>query len=534
MASCIDDLRRNMLPLWRSYEDTARARELDFTSRVALPVRFERYSMFRDAWRAKHTIMTAADLINAAVVSGNQQQLDVLAAAEYLLQHKEESSPIALDVARSIVEFDRPTLPNSVAKEPSFEDLAKELIAGLKTQEDDIKARIGLLRKQVHEHCNNPIVYCELARCYANLGLDEKAKQYMNYAVFLAPNSRYISRSAARFFVHIGDFDRARRILIANGRVNSDPWVMAAEIAVETVMERSSRYLKIGRQLVLSGNVSAFSSSELCFAICNEDKISGKRKDARKMYEKGIIDPNDNSLAQAEFFAKEDLNINLDLTTYKSLAHKNEADTRKALSLGNYEAAFISSMKWMQDYRFEHRPIEFAFGISCDYLKKYDYAIEIVRAFIKSNPKDPAAVNNLVYALGLSDKVEEAERELLKIDIKKYSSGNTNNSICLLATCGLIEYRKGEIETGRELYNSSIAAAKKSRDKEKGKKLYAKARLNMIREEIRAVDDYDEKLLNELDDLNTGSKVETEQLKKDILDEVKKKAEKKGRNKQDS
>ena len=60
------------------------------------------------------------------------------------------------------------------------------------------------------------------------------------------------------------------------------------------------------------------------------------------------------------------------------------------------------------------------------------------------------------------------------------------------------------------------------------------ARLNMIREEIRAVDDYDEKLLNELDDLNTGSKVETEQLKKDILDEVKKKAEKKNGKKQDS
>lgn len=153
-----------MLPLWRSYEDTARARELDFTSRVALPVRFERYSMFREAWRAKHTIMTAADLINAAVVSGNQLQLDVLAAAEYMLQHKEESSPIALDVAQSIVSFDRPSLTNSLVKEPSFEDLAKELIAGLKTQEDDIKARIGLLRKQVHEHCNNPIVYCELAR----------------------------------------------------------------------------------------------------------------------------------------------------------------------------------------------------------------------------------------------------------------------------------------------------------------------------------------------------------------------------------
>lgn len=522
MASFIDDLKRNMLPLWRSYEDTARAKELDFTGRVVLPVRFDRYSMFREAWRAKHTIMTAADLVNAAVVSGNQQQLDVLTAAEYMLQHAEDCSFLALEVAQSIVSFDRPPLMSKLMNEPSFDELAKELISGLKTQEDNTKAKIGLLRKRIHDHCNDPIVYCELARCYANLGMDDKAKQYMNYAAYLAPHSRYISRSAARFYVHIGEYDRAKRVLLANGHVNSDPWVMAAEIAVESVMERSSRYLKIGRQLCLSGNVSPFSSSELCFAICNEDKNSGKRKDARKMFEKGIVDPNDNSLAQAEFFAKEDLNINLDLSTFKSLLHKNEADTRKALSNGDYETAFISSMRWMQDYRFEHRPIEFAFGISCDYLKKYDYAIAIVRNFIKSNPKDPAAVNNLVYALGLSDRVEEAEQELQKVDLRQFQNENTNNSICLVATCGLIEYRKKNIEEGRDLYNTAIVAAKKRKDQ----KLADKARLNMIREEVIAIDDYDPNLLNELDDLNTGSKAETEQLKKDILAEVEKKKSK--------
>lgn len=523
MASFIDDLRRNMLPLWRSYNDTAQAKELDFTGRVALPVRFDRYGTFREAWRTKHTIITAADLINAAIVSGNQQKLDVLAAAEYLLQHSEECSPLAVEVAQSIVELDKPSIIDRVTKEPSFEDLAETLIRGLQTQVNEIKAKIGLLRKQVHEHCNNPIAYCELARCYASLGMDDKAKQYMNYAVYLAPHSRYVSRSAARFYVHIGELERAKKILINNGRVSSDPWVMASEIAVESVMDCSSRYLKIGRQLILSGKVSSFSGSELCFAICNEDKKHGTKKDARNMFERGIIDPNDNSLAQAEFFAKEDLNINLDLNSYNRIAHKNEADTRKSLSLGNYEDAFISSLKWMQDYRFEHRPIEFAFGISCDYLKKYDYAIKVVKSFIKSNPKDPAAVNNLVYALGLSDRVEEAEQELLKIDVKQFKTENTNNSICLVATCGLVEYRKGNIEVGRNLYNTAISVANKQKDKN----LAAKARLNMIREEVRAVDEYDEKLLSEMETLSTGSKMETEQLKNDILVEVKKKAEKK-------
>lgn len=519
MASFIDDLQRNMLPLWRSYQETALANEMDYYGQAQLPIRFDRFESFRGIWRTKHTIINAADLVNAAIACGNRHNPDVLSAADYLLKHPEECSPLALDVARSLL-FVRDTHNNTPpASLLSFEDQANNLIKGLITQEEEIKGRIGLLRKQVHSHCNNPIAYCELARCYASLGMDKKANRYMNYAVYLAPHSRFIARCAARFYVHVGDLDRAKRVLLANGKVKSDPWVMSAEIAVESLMGRSSNYIQTGRKLVLSGNVSPFSSSELCFAICNEDRDYGKRKDARIMYEKGIIDPNDNSLAQAEFFAKEDSNINLDMSSFSKIAHKNEAETRKAFSLGNYQAAFISSLKWMQDYRFEHRPISFAFGISCDYLKKYDYAIEIVKGFIKSNPKDPAAINNLIYALGLSDRIEEAEQELSRIDIKQYQSENSTNSICLVATCGLIEYRKGDIESGREYYNMAIAAANKQKDKN----LAAKARLNMIREEIRASDDFDEKLLNEIEGLNTGVKAETEQLKKDILEEVKKK-----------
>lgn len=523
MASFIDDFRRNMLPLWRNYNDTFLAKELDFTGQKKLPVRFDRYGDFRIAWKNKHSIITAADLVNAAVASGNKKRLDVINAAEFLLDHQEECSPLAIDVAHSIVDFSDSSQISEVIKETSFEERADGLIKGLIDQETDTKAHIGLLRRQVHGHCNNPIAYCELARCYANLGMDKKAERYMDYAVSLAPQSRYIVRSAARFYVHIKDFGKAKRVLIASGLVKFDPWVMSAEIAVESLMEKSSHYITIGRQLVLSDNVSAFSSSELCFAICNEDKKSGRRKDARKMYDRGILDPNDNSLAQAEFFAKDDANLNIDLSLYHNINHKNEAETRKSFSQGKYEEAFISSMMWMQDYRFEHRPIDFAFNISCDYLKRYDYAIAIVQRYLKSSPNDPAAVNNLAYALGLSDRIEEAETVLSKIEIKVSQTGDNTNGICLIATCGLIEFRKGNIESGRDLYNKAITIAKRRGDK----KLSAKARLNMIREEIYSADDIDENLLKEMEQLDTGNRAETEQLKGDILAEVEKKKEKK-------
>ena len=523
MASFIDDIRRNMLPLWRNYGDALLTRELEFTGHRALPVKFEMYDNYVKAWRIKKTIINAADLVNAAVASGNKNHPDVIDAAEFMLNRSEECSPLAIDVAHSIVgNNNAPIVNSSSIMDSSFETIAKDLIDNLQHQEDETKAKIGLLRKRIHEHCYNPIVYCELARCYANLGMEENAKKYMNYAVYLAPHSRYISRCAARFFVHCGDLDKAKRVLINNGYVNNDPWIMSAEIAVESVMGKASRYIKTGRQLVLSKNITAFSSSELCFAICNEDRNAGKRKDARKMYEMGIIEPNDNSLAQVEFFAKDDININLDLSSFSNIIHKHEADTRRSLSQGNYEDAFISALKWMQDYRFEHRPIEFAFTLSCNYLKKYDYAIEIVQRFLMTNPKDPSAVNNLAYVLGLSNRLEEAEKILTHVNLEQYNKENSSTGICLVATYGLIEYRKGNIEIGRELYNKAIAAANKRKDKN----LAAKARLNMIREEVHNIDDYDKSVLNELDSLSTGSKMETEQLKKDIMEEITKKSDK--------
>lgn len=521
MANFFDDEKRNMLPLWRSYDDIALTREMEYSGTKMLPMRFDLYESFIEAWNSKQTVVTAADLVNAAVASDNTHRAEVLNAAVFMLNNADQCTTLALEVAKSITNTSQLILPNRTSKPTKFEDVATNLIRCLVEQEQKMKARIGLLRHRLREHCYDPVAYCELARCYASLGLDDKAETYMNYAVYLAPTSRFIVRSAARFFVHKGDLDRAKNILLKSGRMKTDPWIMSAEIAVESVMEKASRYVKDGRQLVLSGNVSAFSSSELCFAICKVDLDHGKRMDSRKMFEKGIIEPNDNSLAQAEFFAKRDSSIQLDLSAYNRIPHKHEADTRKAYVMGRYEDAFISSLKWMQDYRFEQRPIAFAFDISCIYLKRYDFAIEVEKKALALNPNNPTAVNNIAYAMGLSDRLEEAEAYLSTINYQKYlDDKDTTWAICLIATCGLLEYRKGNVDEGRKMYNMAIQAAKKN----KVEGLAAKARLNMIREEVHNVKDYDANILNELDSLETDDIRETEQLRNDIIEEVKRKS----------
>lgn len=522
MASIVEDIDRNIIPLWRSYSQTAVSGELEYTGSKVLPIRFDRFGEFLEAWKAKKSIITAADLINAAVVSDNKALPEVLSASEFLLHNSELCSPLALDVAKTLLNRSPKGIEsesNTSGANLSFEDKAKTLIQSLTDQETSIRARIGLLRKQLREFCYNAITYCELSRCYSDLGLNDKARQYMLCAVQLAPHNRYVSRCAARFFVHDNDPARARKILIDNGWMRNDPWLLASEIAVTSVMQRTSRYLKDGRQLILSDNYSPYSSSELCFAICKEDRKAGKRRDWQKMFNLGLRSPNDNSLAQAEYIVKEESRMRFDYGQYDAINRKYEADTRNFYSLGRYEDAFLSSVNWMQDYRFSHEPIAFAFDLSCTFLKKYDYSSAVIKHWLKSHPQDYAMTNNLIYALGLADHIEEAEQLLSKINVAHQLKDRLENGICLLATSGLIEYRKGNIDEGRQLYQLSIDTAKKMRERD----LAGKARLNMIREEVHCVCDYDPSILNELESLSTGNKAETEQLKKDIRKEVERK-----------
>lgn len=519
MASIVEDIDRNIIPLWRSYSQTVNSGELEYTGNKVLPIRFDRFGEYLEAWRSKQSVITAADLINAAVVSDNKARPEVLSAAEYLMRNSNVCSPLALEVAQTLLDHSPKEIVaegKSVAPEPSFEDKAKLLIGSLTDQETKIRARIGLLRKQLRDFCYNAITYCELSRCYSDIGLNEKARHYMLCAVQLAPHNRYVSRCAARFFIHDNDPARARKILIDNGWMRSDPWLLASEIAVTSVMERTSRFIKEGRQLILSDNYSPYSSSELCFAICKEDRKAGKRRDWQKMFSLGLRNPNDNCLAQAEYIVKEETRMRFDYGQYDSVSRKYEADTRNFYGLGRYEDAFLSSVNWMRDYRFSHEPIAFAFNISCTFLKKYDYSTAIINHWLKTHPQDYAMINNLIYALGLADQTEEAERQLAKINVTHQLKERLENGICLLATSGLIEYRKGNIEEGRKLYQLSIDTAKKMRERD----LAGKARLNMIREEVHCVSDYDPSILNELDSLSTGNKAETEQLKKDIRKEV--------------
>ena len=514
MASKDPSFNRNIIPSWRTYAETAKAGELEFSKTKDTPIQFGRFKDYVIEWQHHRCVSTASDLVNAGLVSGNINIPEVVESASYIKSHEEESPTLVLEVASSILSTPSSSIDNDAPR--GFDKKVAQLLGRFDQQQAAVKARIGLLRKQIQSFCYNPIAYCEVARCFMDLGMPEKAEHNIRIALHLAPNHRYVTRCAARFYLHQLQPDVAKHILIRNGWVKYDPWVMASEIAVESVMGRSSQYLKTGRQLVLSDSISPFSASELSLAICKEDMKADKRSDSRLMFARGMVKPNNNSLAQAEAIVRFNPSYEVDYSRYSYLNDRFEADTRLLYNMEDFHGAYEASLNWLYSFRFSREPISFAFDIASTFLKRYEEALSILRIGLESNPKDAGLLNNLAYAYGLTNRLAEAEEVLNDLDIEGVLSQNPSNGICLLATSGLLRYRQGFYEEARFLYQKAIEYAKKDNNKY----LADKARLNMIREEVHNVKDYDKTILDEISHLDTGSKAETEQMRKDILKEA--------------
>ena len=147
----------------------------------------------------------------------------------------------------------------------------------------------------------DPLAYLDLARRYAALGQMERAEAALRGALALAPDSRFVLRSASRFFVHARDPARAQDLLRRSPRTRTDPWLVAAEISAATVANQTSRLIKLGRDFVTRRSLPPLHLSELAGALGTLEMGDGNNKAARKLFTQAMTAPTDNSLAQAQW-----------------------------------------------------------------------------------------------------------------------------------------------------------------------------------------------------------------------------------------
>lgn len=143
-----------------------------------------------------------------------------------------------------------------------------------------------------------------------------------------------------------------------------------------------------------------------------------------------------------------------------------------------WERALKETELWILDQPFSSRPALFASFISATCLDDYQKSESILKNTIISNPNDNILINNLAFALINQDKITEAEKVLNQFN----HPNGTNEQIVWYATHGLLSFRKGLIEQGRELYTKAISVA--SRNGFEDHK--ALAALILAREEIKS------------------------------------------------
>lgn len=501
MASTTDTTKRTVIPSWKEYKDFADAGEM-----VPLSCRATNYSYFPlnsyvIRWKENQSLATAADLLSAAIMNGQTKEKVVSCAAKYILERKDSICKSLYSTASLIVE------KTIFEKQKDDKNDTTSKIKRLNV-EDIFKEKIKFLRGLIREDPYNALWYVELSRCYVNIGLTEKAAYVMRIAVHLAPNSRYVTRSAARMFLHSGDVDFAHHVLTNNQAFLFDPWLIASEIALKSAFNRNSKYIKKGQSLIASGKYSPFELTELLSVIGTQELDSSFKK-GRLMLNRSLESPNDNSLAQAEWLLDRDKTLKLNIDSTK-ISFKGEWEAIAAFSDQKYEEALASSIDWISSMRFAKRPIYFATDMAYLYQDRYMDAISILEFGLKMNPNELRFKNNLAFAYALNNQISEAEKEL--DSLTGLLSNESELSVCATATAGLIAFRKGEIAEGRMLYATAIDCALRKHDK----KLADKARLNLIREELIANPHVDKTILNPLDKLSTGDERETDAMKRKI------------------
>jgi tetratricopeptide (TPR) repeat protein len=230
--------------------------------------------------------------------------------------------------------------------------------------------------------------------------------------------------------------------------------------------------------MLKGGNYSDFSTSELASALGTLEFKSGSSKIAKRLFRRSLVQPTENSVAQAEWVSRGLSGLELEITKFR-VPRPFEALAWDNFNKSQWEAAVASSMEWLRDQAFSARPAIFASYLSSGVLERYDDSITTIKSSLIPNPGDPSLINNLAFALASTARVDQAEEQLANIDRRQI---RPVSSVTLLATSGLICFRKGMVEEGRRLYLEAMEEA----DRHSLPKHRAMAALYLAREEVVA------------------------------------------------
>jgi tetratricopeptide (TPR) repeat protein len=434
---------REVLPRWRSYEATLRHRELSGLggrNHTPRPRRADFEVDLRLAeWREHRTPSYAADLLAAAIMLGDEQ---LIAEAASAVQAFGLKVPL---LGRAVAE--RALLSVTSANRTHSADLREEA--------ESRQPRVANLRQRLRRDQRNAIAWAELARFHAISGNRRPAKRAMLSATSLAPDNRFILRSATRLAVHLGEPDWGHHLLRSSARTSVDPWLAAAEISVSAISGQSSRMVKVGRRMLASQNYSHLDLAELAAALGTREMDTSRRR-AKRLFETALQDPNENAVAQAVWATRGVDWLDIDPNLF-DLPDSYEARARTHAEAGERSAAVDQSWQWMNDEPFALQPPAFGSYQAC-VGEVYEEGTRLAVAGLTANPTDFTLLNNATFCFANMGEIDEAEKYFARIRFNDLK--DRNDRAVYFATQGLLNYRVGAVEEGRQSYTRSLGSTR--------------------------------------------------------------------------
>lgn len=442
MSVLRDKSARRMLPRWHLANTATTSPEfLTFASNSR--ARVDHSAALASAladFNLTPSLGAAGELLTFANIAGADSAK--LVASEYINTHAERA-PLSL---LALVEPDAGT-----PKEPQGRTF-----------------NVATARALLRENPRNPAMWADLARHYASNGNRFRATRSMLTALQLAPNHRWIIRTAARLLVHVDDPRAAHDLIARHPLTKTDPWLMAAELACAEVANRPPKYWKQATALMREKRFPPLHGSELSAALGMMEFAAGKAKVAKRHFSSALDRPTENTLAQVSWLAENgDLRGELGLRE-KLFASDDayEAHYRFSMSRHKFVDALDAAQKWSSDEPFATRPrVDVAFVASI--LDDYDVALGAIAevARLRDAPLDVTTEMNRVFALLSSNRLSASgDHEISQTifhSLQHVVSADADNAYHALANIGLWHYRFGNPADGKVAYDQAIEVATK-------------------------------------------------------------------------
>lgn len=436
-------LKRDIIPIWKPSYEAAKSPELVSVKRLPAQELLQSQSEFVLAeFLNSKNLGTAADLLNASILEG-KPELSII-AAKYVMESRD--------------------------KLPALEAVSRKIL-GLDPLENPFNHpnEIAALRSRLINTPQNPIAWVDLARAYTVINEREKSERAMWVALRYSNNHRWISRMAARLFVHYDDLGKAHRVLLSNENLKSDPWLLSTELAVARLAGRPLKNWNQAKKLVTS-SLNPIHLSELSSSIATSEILGGADKKARALFKQSLISPTSNSLAQIKW-ADRSFRLGFGRQIEDSLAHTanaHEAKHWEAYEKKNMSLALKHADEWWKEEPYSVSPPR-AITYLASLVNDMPLLLKVADAGLKANPGDVTLKLNYLFGqistLGYESSVDNKTLEKTTRTLRAIMHGSDKNEAAhAIANIGMLAYRAGQHELGKAYYDHAESFFEKTKN----------------------------------------------------------------------